>query len=180
MTLGRIAARPAYQRAMQKGDPGMALLYDADTLPDGTPWFAMEYVDGLPLTEWCRAHRSSVPERLRLFRLVCEAVRHAHQHAVIHRDLKPSNILVDDQQVAKLADFGVARSAGDPGLTGTGMMIGSVAFMAPEIARGEAVTSAADIYSLGSTLFAAIEALIFSYADAGYVSMITDGAGISS
>src|ERR1700678_3346913 len=78
----------------QLSHPSIARLYDADTLPDGTPWFVMEYVDGLPLTEYCRQHQSSIRERLQALRSVCEAVQHAHQHAIIHRDLKPSNILV--------------------------------------------------------------------------------------
>src|SRR5438132_3512428 len=78
----------------QLNHPSIARLYDADTLPDGTPWFVMEYVEGLPITEYCRRRESTVEERLRLFRSVCEAVQYAHEQAVIHRDLKPSNILV--------------------------------------------------------------------------------------
>src|SRR5258707_12527135 len=78
----------------QLNHPSIARLYDADSLDDGTPWFAMEYVEGLPLTEYCSQRHSSVQERLEIFRAVCEAVQHAHLHAVIHRDLKPSNILV--------------------------------------------------------------------------------------
>src|SRR5271157_2463057 len=78
----------------QLNHPSIARLYDADTLDDGTPWFVMEYVDGIPLTQYCREHECSVEQRLQLFRSVCEAVQHAHGHEVIHRDLKPSNILV--------------------------------------------------------------------------------------
>src|SRR3989449_5746996 len=74
----------------QLNHPAIARLYDADTLPDGTPWFVMEYVEGVPLTEFCEHHASSIPERLRLFRAVCEAVEHAHRHLIVHRDLKPS------------------------------------------------------------------------------------------
>ncbi len=73
----------------QLSHPFIARLLDADTLADGTPWFVMEYVDGLTLTEYCRAHAVTLAERLRLFRDVCEAVQHAHQHLVVHRDLKP-------------------------------------------------------------------------------------------
>jgi serine/threonine-protein kinase len=80
----------AEQRTLAQLDhPAIAQLHDAGTLPDGTPWFAMEYVEGVPLTEYCRARGSGLAERLRLFRAVCEAVQHAHRHAVIHRISSP-------------------------------------------------------------------------------------------
>src|SRR5262249_16697957 len=82
--------------------PAIAQLHGVGTLPGGTPWFAMEYVEGVPLTEYCRTRRCTLRERLRLFRAVCEAVQHAHRHAVIHRDLKPSNILVKPDGAVKL------------------------------------------------------------------------------
>src|SRR4029434_3534153 len=91
----------------QLNHPLIARLYDADTLSDGTPWFAMEYVQGLPLTVFCRQNKSSIQERLRLFRSVCEAGEFAHQHAVIHRDLKPSNILARWDGSIRLLDFGI-------------------------------------------------------------------------
>jgi serine/threonine protein kinase len=78
----------------QLHQPSIAQLYDADILPDGTPWFVMEYVEGLPLTEYCRTRGSSLQGRLRLFRAVSEAVQHAHRNAVFHRYLKPSYMLV--------------------------------------------------------------------------------------
>ncbi|MGH7649086.1 MAG: serine/threonine-protein kinase, partial [Gemmatimonadaceae bacterium] len=90
----------------QLNHPLIARLYDADALPDGTPWFVMEYVDGVPLTDYCRDHASSMADRLRLFHSVCEAVQHAHGHAIIHRDLKPSNIFVMQDGTVKLLDFG--------------------------------------------------------------------------
>src|SRR6185503_18453491 len=74
--------------------PSIARLYDAGALSDGTPWIVMEYVPGVPLSEYCRANTLSLAERLRLFRSVCDAVHYAHRHLVIHRDLKPSNVLV--------------------------------------------------------------------------------------
>src|SRR5580698_1544726 len=74
--------------------PSIARIHDADTLEDGTPWFAMEYVEGRSITDYCREHACSIGERLRLFRSVCEAVQYAHGKTVVHRDLKPSNILV--------------------------------------------------------------------------------------
>ncbi len=93
----RRARFAAEQRTLaQLNHPSIARLYDADTSPDGTPFFVMEYVEGVPLTIFAGTHSCTVAERLRLFREVCEAVLYAHQHAVIHRDLKPSNILVKD------------------------------------------------------------------------------------
>src|SRR5438132_10019713 len=89
--------------------PAIARLYDADALADGTPWFVMEYVEGVPLTDYCSQHNSSIEERLNLFRAVCEAVQYAHAHAVIHRDLKPSNILVKHDGTIRLLDFGIAK-----------------------------------------------------------------------
>ena len=93
----------------QLNHPSIARLYDASTLPDGTPWFAMEYVDGVPLTRFCAERKSSTSDRLRLFRAVCEAVDYAHRHAVLHRDLKPSNILVKADGTVRLLDFGIAK-----------------------------------------------------------------------
>ncbi len=148
----------AEQRTLaQLNDPGIARLFDADTLPDGTPWFAMEYVDGLPITQWCRRHQSTLPERLRLFRTVCEAVRHAHQHAVIHRDLKPSNILVRPDGVVKLLDFGIAKQLEAMDLpadqTRTGLRALTPAYAAPEQLRGGRVGVHSDVYSLGVVLY---------------------------
>ena len=93
----------------QLNHPSIARIYDADTLDDGTPWFVMEYVEGMPLTDYCNRRACSIEERLQLFRAVCEAVQYAHQHAVIHRDLKPSNILVKADGTVRLLDFGIAK-----------------------------------------------------------------------
>jgi len=141
----------------QLNHPSIARLYDADTLADGTPWFAMEYVDGLPLTAYCRKRQSSIQERLQLFRCVCEAVQYAHQHAIIHRDLKPSNILVKPDGAVRLLDFGIAKQldgldqAGDKTLTGLCMM--TPAYAAPEQVRGGQVGVYTDVYSLGVILY---------------------------
>ena len=137
--------------------PFIARLYDADTSPDGTPFFVMEYVEGVPLNEYCRIHPCNVKERLCLFRSVCEAVLYAHQHAVIHRDLKPSNILVKDDGTVRLLDFGIAKhlqSLGDDvDQTMPGMRMMTPAYAAPEQIRGEQVGVQSDVYSLGVVLY---------------------------
>ena len=141
----------------QLNHPSIARLYDADTLADGTPWFAMEYVDGLPLTEHCWQRRAAMRERLQTFRAVCEAVRYAHQYAIIHRDLKPSNILVTADGTVKLLDFGIAKQLDgvnpkvDGSLTGLNMM--TPAYAAPEQVRGVPVGVYTDVYSLGVILY---------------------------
>lgn len=137
--------------------PLIARLYDADTSPDGTPFFVMEYVKGTPLTEYCDRHGLSLRARLLLFRTVCEAVIYAHQHAVIHRDLKPSNILVRDDGTIRLLDFGVAKHLEnledlvDQTITGLRML--TPAYAAPEQIRGEQVGIRTDVYSLGVILY---------------------------
>lgn len=137
--------------------PSIARLYDADTLADGTPWFVMEYVEGLPLTEYCQKHNCSVERRLQLFRSVCEAVQYAHQHAVIHRDLKPSNILVKDDGTVRLLDFGIAKQMESLDVpveqTMTGLRLMTPAYAAPEQIRGDRVGIHTDVYSLGVILY---------------------------
>jgi serine/threonine protein kinase/tetratricopeptide (TPR) repeat protein len=141
----------------QLNHPSIARLYDADTWPDGTPWFVMEYVDGAPLTEYCRERDSSIPERLALLRSVCEAVQYAHQHAVIHRDLKPSNILVKSDGTVRLLDFGIAKQLqgldvpADPTRTSSRLM--TPAYAAPEQIRLEQAGVQTDVYSLGVILY---------------------------
>jgi serine/threonine protein kinase/tetratricopeptide (TPR) repeat protein len=137
--------------------PAIARLYDADTLASGTPWIAMEYVEGVPLTQYCRARGTSAVDRLRAFRDVCEAVEHAHRHMVVHRDLKPSNILVTPDNRVKLLDFGISRQLdaidrpADPTLTAVRLL--TPAYAAPEQIRGEATTVQTDVYSLGIILY---------------------------
>jgi eukaryotic-like serine/threonine-protein kinase len=148
----------AEQRTLaQLNHPSIARLYDADTSPDGTPFFVMEYVEGVPLTEFCKTQKCSVPERLRLFRAVCEAVLYAHQHAVIHRDLKPSNILVKADGSIRLLDFGIAKHLENLGelvdQTITGLRLMTPAYAAPEQIRGEQVGIQSDVYSLGVVLY---------------------------
>jgi serine/threonine-protein kinase len=137
----------------QLNHPSIARLYDADTSPDGTPFFVMEYVEGVPLTEYCTEHDCSLQTRLRLFREVCEAVIYAHQRAVIHRDLKPSNILVKEDGSVRLLDFGIAKHLENLGedaeQTLTGMRLMTLAYASPEQIRGEQVGIQTDVYSLG-------------------------------
>lgn len=136
--------------------PAIAQLHDAGTLPDGTPWFVMEYVDGVPLTEYCDTHGTSIEGRLELLRLVCDGVRHAHQHAVIHRDLKPSNILVTADGTVKLLDFGIAKHLvpGEQDVTRTELRPMTLAYAAPEQVRGDEVGTYTDVYALGVILYA--------------------------
>ena len=141
----------------QLNHPSIARLYDAGILADGTPWFVMEYVDGLPLTEYCRQRKCSIDQRLRLFHAVCEAVLYAHQNAVIHRDLKPSNILVKNDGSVRLLDFGIAKQIdgadSDADQTRTAMRMMTPAYASPEQIRGERVGIQTDVYSLGVILY---------------------------
>jgi tetratricopeptide (TPR) repeat protein/predicted Ser/Thr protein kinase len=141
----------------QLNHPSIARLYDADTLGDGTPWFAMEYVQGVTLTSYCDEHGLAIPERLRLFRAVCEAVQHAHQHLVVHRDLKPSNILVTPEGAIKLLDFGIAKQLEHVGRTAdqtrTGLRLMTPAYAAPEQITGSRIGVHTDVYALGVVLY---------------------------
>ena len=141
----------------QLNHPSIARLYDANTLPDGTPWFAMEYVEGVPLTKYCEQHSLSITGRLEIFREVCEAVQHAHLHAVIHRDLKPSNVLVRADRTVRLLDFGIAKQLdrfdAPADQTRTGLRLMTPAYAAPEQIRGEPVGIYTDVYSLGVVLY---------------------------
>ncbi len=141
----------------QLNHPGIAHLYDAGVLPDGTQWIAMEYVDGESLTEYCRTHALGLDARLQLFREVCDAVQHAHGHLVVHRDLKPSNILVTHAGHVKLLDFGIAKQL-DPAdselsPTKTGLQLMTPAYASPEQLRGETTGVYTDVYALGVVLY---------------------------
>lgn len=136
--------------------PSIARLYDAGTLADGTPWFVMEYVDGVPITEYCEREELTAEQRLDLFRRVCAAAAFAHERNIVHRDLKPSNILVRSGGSVCLLDFGIAKqiqdaeAPPDPARTVTRIM--TPAYASPEQLRGEPVTVRSDIYSLGVIL----------------------------
>jgi len=143
--------------------PNIAQVYDAGATRDGRPYFAMEYVKGLPITEYCDREKLGLEERLSLFKHVCEAVQHAHQKGIIHRDIKPSNLLVyteGNEAIAKIIDFGVAKAIG-PSLTGgtlytqTGQFVGTPEYMSPEQAdmASQDIDTRSDIYSLGAVLY---------------------------
>ena len=148
----------AEQRTLaQLNHPSIAALHDAGTLAEGTPWFVMEYVEGTPITEYCRKRECDVKERLRLFRAVCEAVQHAHSHLVVHRDLKPSNILVREDGSVKLLDFGISKQLDSFDAlveqTRTAVRLMTPAYASPEQIRGDAVGVHTDVYSLGVVLY---------------------------
>lgn len=134
--------------------PHIARLLDGGTADDGTPFFAMEYVEGVPIHVYAGSRQLPVEDRLRLFLQVCDAVEYAHQNLVIHRDLKPSNILVADGTV-RLLDFGIAKliDAAEASQTQTGLAPVTPDYCSPEQVRGLAVTTRTDVYSLGLVLF---------------------------
>ncbi len=140
----------------QLNHPGIARIYDSNMLEDGTPWFVMEYADGLPLTEYWSQHSGTLRDCLLLMRRVCEAVQYAHSHAIIHRDLKPSNILVSEAGEVKLLDFGIAKqlnSEESENRTVTGLRMMTLAYAAPEQLAGKAVGVYTDVYALGVMLY---------------------------
>ncbi|MBK1883822.1 serine/threonine protein kinase [Luteolibacter pohnpeiensis] len=141
--------------------PNIARVLDAGTTASGRPYFVMELVDGEKITEFCDRHRLGLRERLEVFRLVCEAIQHAHQKGVVHRDIKPSNVLVRAHErrfEPKVIDFGIAKATAggiDPAGTATkfGEFIGTPAYVSPEQAEGNVdIDTRSDIYSLGALL----------------------------
>ncbi len=131
--------------------PHIARLLDGGSTDDSLPFFVMEYVEGRPIDRYCREHDLSLDSRLDLFRKICTAVQFAHQNLVIHRDLKPQNILITDDAVPKLLDFGIAEILGSE-ISQSGRSM-TPDFASPEQMQGEGVTTATDIYSLGVLLY---------------------------
>lgn len=160
-----VLARFAAEReALNRMDhPGIARLLDAGATPGGRPFFVMEYVDGMPLSAWCRRNGTPLRQRLQLFLAVLDAVQHAHQKAVIHRDLSSNNVLVTsgpDGPRPKIIDFGIAKSLAAPlvdsaAMTFQGTLLGTPEFMSPEQASGRVadVDTRADVYALGVQLY---------------------------
>ena len=136
--------------------PNIARLHDAGTSDDEIPYFVMEYVDGLPITDYAVKNGLDVRQRLELFRQVCSAVTYAHRNLVIHRDLKPSNILVAPDGTPKLLDFGIAKllnTGSAAAVAVTQQFALTPEYTSPEHLRGDKLTTATDIYSLGVILF---------------------------
>ena len=133
--------------------PNLAKVLDGGITEDGAPYFVMERVEGLPIDAHCRAQGLSIEQRLRLFRSVCQVVHYVHQRGVVHRDLKPANILVTQGGVVKLVDFGIAKQLSHEPRTATAQRTMTLSHASPEQVRGEAVTPASDIYSLGVVLY---------------------------
>ena len=159
-----VARFEAERQALAMMDhPNIAKVYDAGATDSGRPYFVMELVRGMPITQYCDRERLSIPDRLELFVLVCRAVQHAHQKGIIHRDLKPSNILVtviDNAAVPKIIDFGVAKATSGSltertVYTGFHQFVGTPLYMSPEQAdlSGMDMDTRSDIYSLGVLLY---------------------------
>ncbi len=159
-----IARFDAEKQALALMDhPNIAKVFDAGTTESGRPYFVMELVKGIPITQYCDQERLSPVDRLKLFIPVCHAVQHAHQKGVIHRDLKPSNVIVghyDGRPVPKVIDFGVAKAISgkltdQTMATELGQIVGTLEYMAPEqiVSNNLDIDTRADIYSLGATLY---------------------------
>jgi serine/threonine protein kinase len=137
--------------------PHIARLLDAGVSADHQPYLALEYIEGEPITDYCRAHKLSIESRLDLFRQVGDAVSHAHANLIVHRDLKPSNILVTPAGDVRLLDFGIAKlidaDVAAPEQTRTGVRAFTLHYAAPEQVRGEPVSTMTDVYSLGVVLY---------------------------
>ena len=141
----------------QFSHPNIARLFDGGETPDGHPFIIMEYIEGAPITEWVQTHDLSEMERLTLFKTICNAVSYAHQNLIIHRDLTPSNILVTQEGLVKLIDFGIAKPHTDESedVDPTSSMASlsfTPGFAAPERVTGRAANTLSDVYSLGKIL----------------------------
>jgi predicted Ser/Thr protein kinase/tetratricopeptide (TPR) repeat protein len=161
MATDSVVRRFRHERQILAGldHPNIAGLLDGGVTHDGRPWFAMEYVDGQPIDEYCNANLLSTRQRVEIFLEVCEAVQYAHRNLIVHRDLKPRNILVTPSGQPKLLDFGIAKLLGDntadeaPQVTRAGDLFLTPDYACPEQIRGGSITTASDVYSLGIILY---------------------------
>ena len=157
--LGGDAIRKRFRNEMQiladLSHPNIARLLDGGDTVDGVPYLVMEYVEGRPIDRFCDEKQLTIEDRLKLFSTVCAAVQYAHQHLVIHRDIKPGNILVSEEGLPKLVDFGIAKllDQGRMDATATAMPFMTPDYASPEQVRGVAVSTATDVYSLGVVLY---------------------------
>jgi len=140
--------------------PNIARILDAGRTEDGLPYLVMDFVDGVTITEHCRANRVPLHDRIKLLLDVADAIQHAHQRGVIHRDLKPGNILVsetDGRALPRVVDFGIAKSIGtalgDATPNTIDAALGTPAYMAPEQTGGRPIDTRADVYALGAVLY---------------------------
>lgn len=136
--------------------PGIARLFDGGVTNEGYPYIIMEYIDGIPIDEYCRENNCSLHKKLELFSQVLEAVQHAHENLVIHRDLKPGNILITRNGDVKILDFGISKLLDDDAddlITQTGSRLLTLKYAAPEQIRQENITTSTDLYALGIVLY---------------------------
>jgi len=161
MDTAEVLKRFRYERQTLAGlvHPNIARLLDGGSTENGLPYLIMEFIDGIPIDDYCDENKLSTAQRLQLFRIVCSAVHFAHQNLIVHRDLKPGNILVTADGQPKLLDFGIAKLLNQNvtgqtlSLTRTGMQLMSPEYASPEQIRGQTITTASDIYSLGVLLY---------------------------
>ena len=136
----------------------IARILDGGDAPNGMPFYVMEFVDGLPVDDHCNTHRLGLTQRIKIFQQMCQAVHYLHQNSIIHRDLKPSNILVSNDGVVKLLDFGIAKMVGaaaysNPDVTGVQGPPLTPNYASPEQVQGQTLQRPSDIHSLGIILY---------------------------
>jgi serine/threonine protein kinase len=165
--------------------PNIAHVFSAGSTETGRPYFAMEYINGMPITEYCDKEKISIEDRLKLFIQICEAVQYAHQRGIIHRDIKPSNIIVNVHQgkiIPKMIDFGIAKATSmvlteKTLFTQQGQLIGTPEYMSPEQAdlNIKDIDTRTDIYSLGVVLYELLAGTLpfesYTLREAGYAEI---------